>query len=306
MSNTAFESPFTAEEKTEPTDRRLVADALAGSQEALETLLCRHQPWIYNLAFRMVMVREEAEDVTQEVLIKMMTKLGSYDPNKAALRTWLYRIVTNHVINMKTRGYESAISGFDEYYSFVAKMPDQDPDASPETRLIIADLAIGCVMGTLLCLERTQRVVFILAVGFNVSDVMGAEILDISRDTFRKTLSRARAKLHQYMSGNCSLLNPEAPCHCRKKVKGLIDSGAYSKDSTDNLVFHQAERPKLRELVGKRIEQFGTEDYEEFATLFREHPFYSPPEVTSWLRDLLNRKSFREFLQLDESEGATS
>ncbi len=303
MSDAVVESPFHATEKGEATDRQLVTDTLAGSQQALETLVSRHQPWIYNLAFRMVMVREDAEDVTQEVLIKMITKLASYDPDKAALRTWLYRIVTNHVINMKTRGYESAITGFDEYYSFVATVPDQDPDASPETQMVISDLAIGCVMGTLLCLERTQRVVFILAIGFNVSDVMGAEILDISRDAFRKTLSRARAKLHQYMSGNCSLVNPEAPCHCRKKVKSMIDSGAYS---TDNLVYHRADRPKLRQIVGEKIERFGNDVYEEFAALFREHPFYSPPEVTTWLRDLLTRRSFREFLQLDQPGGANS
>ena len=164
MSSVALESPFFAVETNEATDRQLVFDALAGRQEALEALIGRHQPWIYNLAFRMVMVPEDAEDVTQEVLIKMMTKLGSYDPDKAAFRTWLYRIVTNHVINMKTRGYEAAITGFDKYYSFVSQVPDQDPNASPETKLVIADLAIGCVMGTLLCLERTQRVVFILAV----------------------------------------------------------------------------------------------------------------------------------------------
>jgi RNA polymerase sigma factor (sigma-70 family) len=303
MSSVALESPFAAVETNEATDRQLVFDALAGRQEALEDLLVRHQPWIYNLAFRMVMVPEDAEDVTQEVLIKMMTKLGSYDPDKAAFRTWLYRIVTNHVINMKTRGYEAAITGFDKYYSFVSQVPDQDPDASPETKLVIADLAIGCVMGTLLCLERTQRVVFVLAVGFNVSDVMGAEILDMSRDAFRKTLSRGRAKLHQYMSGNCSLVNPEAPCHCRKKVKSMIDSGAYS---SDKLVYHQADRPKLREIVGEKIERFGTEDFEEFAALFREHPLYSPPEVISWLRDLLTRKSFKEFLELGEPGGATS
>jgi RNA polymerase sigma factor (sigma-70 family) len=306
MSESTLKSPFMADEKSEAADCQLVTDALAGSQEALEGLIARHQPWIYNLAFRMVMVREDAEDVTQEVLVKMVTKLASYDPDKAAFRTWLYRIVTNHVINMKTRGYERGITGFEQYYSFVSEMPDQDPDASPETKLIVADLAVGCVMGTLLCLERTQRVVFILAVGFNVSDVMGAEILDMSRDTFRKTLSRARAKLQQYMSGNCSLLNPEAPCHCRKKVKAVIDSGAYSTDNTDNLVYHRADRPRLREIVGEKMERFGTEIYEEFAALFREHPFYSPPEMTSWLRELLGRKSFREFLQLDESGGATS
>ena len=302
MTNLSLHNPFTVEENTEATDRQLVVDALAGNQQSLETLFCRHQPWIYNVAFRMVMVREDAEDVTQEVLIKVMTKLASYDPSKAAFRTWLYRIVANHVINMKTRGCEHAVSGFDEYYSFVTQRPDQDPDASPETSLVIADLAIGCVMGTLLCLERKQRVVFILAVGFNVSDVMGAEILEMSRDSFRKTLSRARAKLHQYMSGNCSLLNPEAPCHCHKKVTSMIASGY----PTDNLVFHQADRPKLREVVGKKIERYGTEVYEEYASLFREQPFYSSPDVTQWLRDLLSRKSFREFHELDGPEGVIS
>jgi hypothetical protein len=208
--------------------------------------------------------------------------------------------MSNHVINMKTRGYESKITGFDKYYSFVTQVPDQDPDASPETQLVIADLAIGCVMGTLLCLERTQRVAFILAVGFNVSDLVGAEILEMSRHAFRKTLSRARAKLHQYMNGNCSLLNPEAPCQCGRKVKSMIDSGVYP---TDHLVFHHPNRPMLREVVGKKIERFGGEVYEEFAALFREQPLYSPPDVTTWLRGLLKRQNFKDFVELDETGG---
>jgi RNA polymerase sigma factor (sigma-70 family) len=295
-------SPFAPDEKSEATDRQLVADALAGSQNALESLIRRHQPWIYNLAFRMVMVREDAEDVTQEVLTKMITKLAGYDPDKGAFRTWLYRVATNHVINMKTRGYEAAVKGIDSYYSFVTQVPDQEPDASPETELVVADLAIGCVMGTLLCLDRRQRLVFILAVAFGVSDAMGSEILDMSRAAFRKTLSRARAKLHQYMNGNCGLMNPEAPCRCRMKAKGFIDSGAYS---ADRIFFHQADGPRLRELVGEKIERFDTEVYDEYVRLFREHPFYTPPEVTGWLRKLIERKSFREIFQLDEQGGTT-
>jgi len=289
-------NPFSQDEKTDAIDRDLVAGALKGRQDALESLIERHQPWIYNLAFRMVMVRDDAEDVTQEVLIKVITKLAGYDPAKAAFRTWLYRIVSNHVINMKTRGHEAAITGFDTYYSFVAQVPDQDPDSSPETRLIIADLAVGCVMGTLLCLDRTQRVVFILAIGFGVTDAMGGEILDMSRDAFRKKLSRARARLHEYMNGNCGILNPEAPCGCRKKAKGFIDSGAYS---ADRISFHQADGPRLREIVGEKIERFDTEIYEDYQRLFRAHPFYKPPEVIGWLRGMIEKKSFKEIFQID-------
>ena len=70
MSHTALPtSPFSPDQEAQTSDRELVAEALSGSQEALEALVTRHQPWIYNLAFRMVMVHEEAEDVTQEVLV---------------------------------------------------------------------------------------------------------------------------------------------------------------------------------------------------------------------------------------------
>ena len=165
LPRTPFQTGGTAEAK----DQQLVAAAVGGDQAALEALINRHHPWIYNLALRMVMVPADAEDVTQEVLVKILTKLGSYDPEKGAFRTWLYRVVTNHVLNMKARGYEEAITDFDAYYSFVDRVPDQEPEDTPETALIAEDLKIGCVMGTLLCLDRTQRLTFILAVAFGAT-----------------------------------------------------------------------------------------------------------------------------------------
>ncbi len=163
--------------------------------------------------------------------------------------------------------------------------------------MIISDLAIGCVMGTLLCLERQQRVAFLLAIAFGATDVMGAEILDISRDAFRKTLSRARAKLHQYMSGNCGLYNPEAPCRCRKKAPAFIASGAYTSDRT---TFHRDGGARLEEIVGEKIARFGDEIYDEYARLFRGHPFYDPPAATAWLKELLERREFKEIWNLQE------
>lgn len=154
-----FGNPFGLDGTGDATDQELVSAAVGGDQGALEALIERHQPWIYNIAFRMVMVPEDAEDVTQEVLIKILTKLGSYDSEKGAFRTWTYRIVTNHVLNMKARGYEDAITGFDTYYSFVEQVPDREPEDTPETSLITEDLKIGCVMGTLLCLDRLHYLV---------------------------------------------------------------------------------------------------------------------------------------------------
>jgi RNA polymerase sigma factor (sigma-70 family) len=289
-------NPFRPEDEGDPTDGDLVADAVEGDQGALEILVARHQRWIYNLAFRMIMVPEDAEDVTQEVLVKVLTKLGSYDAEKGAFRTWLYRVVTNHVLNMKARGYEEAITGFDSYYSFVDQVPNQEPDDTPETALIAEDLKIGCVMGTLLCLDRTQRLAFILAVAFGATDSVGSELLGTSPDAFRKTLSRARVKLRKYMGGNCGLVNPEAPCRCRKKVKSFVDSGAYTVDRLNYLV---PDRPAMEEIVGRVGERYKEEVDSRFQELFRSHPFYSGKDMIPWLREILADPGFERVFTLN-------
>lgn len=289
------ENPFRGEETGEASDRELAAAAVGGDRGALETLVERHQPWIYNLAFRMVLVPDEASDVTQDVLVKILTKLASYDPEKGAFRTWLYRIVTNHVLNMKTRGYEAHITGFDSYYDFVDQIPDQDPGDSPELELMAQDLKIGCVMGTLLCLDRTQRMVFILAVAFGATDAVGSEVLGMSRDAFRKNLSRARGKLRQYMTGKCGVVNPEAPCRCRKKIKTFVDSGAYT---LDRLNFLSPDRPTMEAMMEEVGERFSDEVLSEYRGLFLAHPFYEGEDRVPWLRELLQGPEMREIFHL--------
>jgi RNA polymerase sigma factor (sigma-70 family) len=293
---TTIESPFVEEPGGEASDAKLASAAVGGDRDALELLIARHQPWIYNMAFRMVMVPEEAEDVTQDVLVKIITKLSSYDPQKSAFRTWLYRVVTNHILNMKTRGYEAHITGFDAYYSFVEQVPDQEPDDTPEMALITEDLKIGCVMGSLLCLNRTQRLAFILTVGFGATDVVGGELMDMTPDAFRKTLSRARGKLREFVGGNCGLVNPEAPCRCRNKVKTFVDSGAYS---ADRLNFLAPNRPRMKEIVGEVEDRFQKEVFKPYEELFRSHPFFKGPDVVSWLQKVLQDPEVRNVIEMN-------
>jgi RNA polymerase sigma factor (sigma-70 family) len=295
---TTITNPFKDEEQTPTQDEQLVAGALAGNRQSLEQLVVRHQRWIYNIAFRMVMTPQDAEDVTQEVLVKVLTKLSSYDPSKAAFRTWLYRIVTNHVINMKSRGYESAMTDLEGYYAGIQRVPEENPDPTPEMEALADDLRVGCVMGTLLCLERAQRVAFILAIGFDVTDSVGAEVLGTSRDAFRKTLSRARSRLYQYMNGNCGVFNPEATCRCRKKVPGFLKMGAIS---VDRLSFIQPSSPSVRAIVGGTISRFDKEIYADFVRLHRAQPFYSVPDVTPWLEELVERREFKEIFHLSRA-----
>ncbi len=94
-------NPFT-EVIDESADLELIELSKSGSQTAIEKLILRHQAWIYNIAIRMVFHPHDAEEVTQEVLLKAITRLSTFN-GESKFRTWLYRITANHVLNMKRR-----------------------------------------------------------------------------------------------------------------------------------------------------------------------------------------------------------
>ena len=93
-------TPLADAAETDADDLDLVQRSQNGDRDALETLVRRHQDWIYNIVLRMVYHPQEAEDATQEVLIKLLTKLSTFE-GRSSFRTWLYRMVVNHVLNMK-------------------------------------------------------------------------------------------------------------------------------------------------------------------------------------------------------------
>ena len=153
-------NPFTDVAAGEGRDRELVQLAKGGSRTALEELVVRHQAWIYNLALRMTHHPEDAKDATQEVLIKLFTRLATFD-GRSSLRTWLYRIVVNHLLNMKRGRAESRGITFEEYGRVLDGMPDAelpDTQAVPaDVQLLIAEARIGCTSGCLLYTSPSPR-----------------------------------------------------------------------------------------------------------------------------------------------------
>ncbi|MFZ4813049.1 MAG: RNA polymerase sigma factor [Phototrophicaceae bacterium] len=79
-----------------------VVQAQNGSKEALEAVVRQTEGYIYNLALRMLQVPMDAEDATQEILIKMVTHLHSFRA-ESAFTTWMYRIACNHLLTMQKR-----------------------------------------------------------------------------------------------------------------------------------------------------------------------------------------------------------
>src|SRR5881409_3220727 len=123
-------NPFIDNAPTDLEDRALVARARSGSREALEELVRRHQGWTYNIAVRMLYHPHDAEDATQEILIKALTRLSSFE-GRSSFRTWLYRIVVNHVLNMKRGRLEQTSINFRAYGHALDHTPDWElPDPS--------------------------------------------------------------------------------------------------------------------------------------------------------------------------------
>lgn len=278
-------NPFADADARDP-DAELVASAQAGRRDALEELVTRHQAWIYNIVLRMIYHPHDAEDVTQEILIKLITKLSTFE-RRSSFRTWLYRIVVNHVLNMKRSRAEEWEWTFEKYGSGLNAAPDEelpDPNVVPvDTQLLLDEARVGCTSGMLLCLSREQRLVYILGGIFGVTDVVGAELLEISRVNFRQKLARARRDLHQFMHGQCGLVNAANPCRCAKKTQAFMKAGYLDPQ---NLLFAKAHVTRVRALAPKMHEDLEALDA-AYAEIHRDHPFQSGPDFLASLRRLM-------------------
>jgi RNA polymerase sigma factor (sigma-70 family) len=293
-----MQNPF-AEIIDDSTDCELIEQSKNGNQSAIEKLILRHQAWIYNIAIRMVFHPQDAEEITQEVLLKAITRLSTFN-GESKFRTWLYRITSNHVLNMKRRGGESERQSFLSYADAINSTPDLDlPDpktVSVEVPLLVEEAKISCTMGMLLCLDRKQRLIFVLAEIFGVSDSVGSEILEMTADNFRQSLSRARRDLYQFMNNQCGLINVNNPCRCPKKTKGFIDAGHVDPH---NMIFASPRLSQIRSVAADTCARIDTTLDQQYAAIFRDHPFLEPRDQIFWLRKMLEQRSVRDSLHLN-------
>jgi RNA polymerase sigma factor (sigma-70 family) len=285
-------NPF-VETATEKPDSELVSSAQSGDRQALEQLLARHQPWIFNTALRMLYRYADAEDATQDVLIKTLKALPSFR-GESKFSTWLYRITVNHILNLKKDKWNAAdaVCSFAEAARGLEQTPDLDlPD--PRTipvpiEILVEETKINCMVGTLLCLDGRQRLVFILGEIFGASDEVGAEIVGVTPVNFRQILSRARRDLYEYLRGNCSLVNPEASCKCTKKTRAFIQGGFVDPEK---MQFTSGHRRRVQEVAGDRADELTDLYMQVAASVYRNHPFYEPAEQAEILRRALETVS---------------
>ena len=252
-----------------------VEAAQEGDVKALESLLGSVRDRVYRLSLRMVTQPSDAEDATQEILLKVMTRLSTFRGD-AAFTTWVHRIAVNHLLDRKRTPVERMEMTFDFYATDLATgLTDPSPRSAPDTNLLAEEIKLSCTQAMLTCLDRDHRVAYVLGEIFEVSSADGAYICDVPPATYRKRLSRARTRVRGFLDDNCGLTNPhKAVCRCNKRIETAISLGRL--DPT-NLEF--ASHPTTASDVTKGAAEM--DDLSTAAALMRSHPDYVAPEALS-------------------------
>ncbi|MEO0734922.1 MAG: RNA polymerase sigma factor, partial [Bacteroidota bacterium] len=255
------------------TDLALLDRIRRGDRSALEQLIQRHYGYIYNIALKFFNTVPDAEDAAQEVVIKIITNIGSYDPERGALRTWLYRIVFNHYLDAKKSGPEKLLTdGFRTFFGIIDDLPVEEPTDAEEVRMkeLIEEAKVSCMAGMLMCLDRQQRLTYIVGELFEINHQLAAEIFDITPANFRKRLSRARKELYNWMTDRCGLVNTANPCRCPKKTRAFVDRGFVDpKQLKWNVGFSR----RIHDLSHEKVEEMLTETEIVYRRLYRAHPY---------------------------------
>jgi RNA polymerase sigma-70 factor (ECF subfamily) len=107
-------------------EQELLDRCLAGEDSAWEALLKAYSRKIYNLCYRFTGRGEEAEDVTQEVFIKVFQTLKSYHAAQGSFGTWLNRVARNHLVDHYRRARKDRVTS-----SLEEELPEAEQLPSP-------------------------------------------------------------------------------------------------------------------------------------------------------------------------------
>jgi RNA polymerase sigma factor (sigma-70 family) len=271
---------------TDQVDTDLVKLAVSGDKKALQNLIIRHQIFIYNLALKMTKSVEDAEDLTQEVFIKAITSLSKFE-GKSKFRTWLYRITVNHFLNTKKSKANLQTIDFETYFDSIDKIPNHNLTTNEQNELAgsIEEIRINCTAGMLLCLDREQRMIYILGEMFEIDHNLGSEILGISAGNFRIRLMRARQDLYNWMNERCGLVNKSNPCRCAKKTRAYIAAGFVDPN---NLVFNTRYKKKIYEVSEHNALPISNTIEDLNKDVFQQHPLQEPVTSQKIVEEIFN------------------
>jgi RNA polymerase sigma factor (sigma-70 family) len=277
-------------------NNEIVRLAMEGDKHALESLIISVQDRIYRLALKMLYQPADAEDATQEILIKILTRLDSFR-QASSFDTWALKIASNHLLN-KRKDFTRWRFTFKSCEDMIIRdLPDESTMSyfKAEQEMVIAEMRISCMQGILQCLDWDHRLVYILGETMDVTSPEGAAILDIKPATFRKRLARSRKRIRDFLSRNCELYDEVNPCKCVPQAIAAINNGFINPER-----LQYANHPVRKDKDAAALKRLHLMDgLSREAALMRDHPDYSAPEAfVEGIREMLDSGKFNKLRNL--------
>ncbi len=168
-------------------DAELLARAAAGDDRAFAEVYEAHRKRLYRLAYGIVLDAGEAREAVQEAFLRLHRAAPTWEP-RAAVGTWLYRVVLNHCLGLKQRLRRLA-------RPFFAPAPTLSPE-----RAATHSQTMRIVERSLASLPERQRAVATLFLEAELQPSEIAPLVDMTPNAARVTLHRALAKLRAELS----------------------------------------------------------------------------------------------------------
>ena len=176
------------------TDAELVKGCLAGDHGAWDSIVRQYNQRIYNLAYRFTGRFDEAEDLTQEIFLKVYRTLNSYRPESGALVTWIVRVGRNHIIDhyRKFKTERTHTDSLEVEYEKAEENPARY--ASPAQALEQRELSERVHQALLKISEDLREAVILRDLEeFTYEEI--ASMLDLPLGTVKSRINRGRAEL---------------------------------------------------------------------------------------------------------------
>lgn len=207
-----------------PTLEELARRAVDGDREAVANIVRELQANLHALALRMLWHPQDAEDATQEILVRVVTRLSQFD-FKSRLRTWAYRVATNYLLDVKKSCVERQKLSFTSFADDLADGLSADGPGEHERSVLTEEVKIGCTLGMLQCLDRPHRLAYVLGEILDLPAPEAADALDLEPAAFRKRLQRAREAIEDFTRSHCGLVSAAAACACNRRVAAAVQLG---------------------------------------------------------------------------------
>ena len=172
-------------------DAELLRAVAGGDRAAFDRLSRRHLDRAYGVALRMSGSRADAQDVVQDVFLRLWQRPDAWRPGQAQFSTWLYRVVVNRCLDLKRRPRGTDLDSVEE---------PQAPDANAEDSLLDAERS-RALDDAVNQLPERQRAAIVLTYTAGLRNAEAASAMDISVKAFEALLVRAKRELRDFLAG---------------------------------------------------------------------------------------------------------